>query len=224
MFGLFISDIINRYTGPDKLSKFIYTDDNNKYLILMRYLLLVIQLKIKDSVELHLPRNTSEYFTYQSDKLWSKIIYAIMYINENNDPMCYNNLLHYIHVGGCVNLVKYWFYHLNDKKYSEKELVRSDIKYHMQSTGYSLYYDSYNFHLKFDKIITECIFYIKDYINLNNDDIYIQMLTYILNSEMVSNNLLTDYKKYLNRSYIDPSNESLNKYDMLNLIYDNMEC
>jgi hypothetical protein len=225
IFKIFIPDIINRYIVPDKLKNFNIDENNKIYLILIRYILLIIQMKYNDIIELHSPRNTTEYFTYTSDKMWSKIIYGMVYLNEvfqKKETVSYNVLFHYIHVGGCVNIIKYWYHHLREIKYTEIDAVKKDIKYHMQSTSYSISCDYNNINYLYDKIISQSLYGIRDFINLNNDNIYIYMLQFILNDNNIDNNLIIEYKKYLNNSYINSCRESENREDIINLIYDNM--
>jgi hypothetical protein len=45
--------------------------------IIMRYVSVYTMYINNVSIEIHLPRNSQEIFTYHSDKYWAKIIYGL---------------------------------------------------------------------------------------------------------------------------------------------------
>ena len=82
-----MNDVITRQNATDPLINFseIYPDDVKRLLWkLVRYINLIIHVKLEYDIELHYPRNSVEKFTYQSDKLWSKIIYYLIYLNKKD--------------------------------------------------------------------------------------------------------------------------------------------
>jgi hypothetical protein len=222
--SFFDSDVLNRRTSIDELVTFGLTEKNHIYLKLIRYIILVIEIKLSDSIELHLPRNTTEFFTYNSDKYWSKLIYAMNYITKTEkDKINFTILLHYIHVGGYVNINKHWNVHLIEKGYLKSKVVKDDIDYHSKTTRNILRISAYDANLIIDRIITSCLYSIREHIE-SNDDMYYHMIKHILNENSVniSRNLIHKYENYLRGSYHNVCTESENKYDMLNLFYDIM--
>jgi hypothetical protein len=223
--SFFNSDVLDRQISIDELVMFKLCKENQIYLQLIRYIILTIELKLKDSVELHPPRNSKEFFTYNSDKYWSKLIYALRYINKKNEiakNLKYAILLHYIHVGGYVNIHKYWHVHLSEKGYMNNTIVVNDIDYHYSTTYRVLNKSIYDVNLVIDKIITKCLFDIREYIYSDDDTVYYYMLKHMLdeNTNNINKNFVSKFKNYLNTPYSNPSSETENKLDMLNLIYD----
>lgn len=224
--SFFNSDVLNRHISVDELIMFKMSKENHIYLQLIRYIILTIELRLNDSIELHLPRNSKEFFTYNSDKYWSKLIYALRYINkvEIAKNINYTILLHHIHVGGYVNIHKYWKSHLTEKGYMNNTTVINDVEYH-NSTTYSVLNSSiYNVNLVIDKILTKSLYDIREHIHSDDDAIYYYMIKHMLddNTNNINKNFVNKFKNYLNASYSNPSRETEDKYDMLNLIYEIM--
>jgi hypothetical protein len=212
-----MSDVLTRQNTIDVLINFseVYTDFEKKLLWkLMRYVNLVIYIKLKCNIELHCPRSSVEKFTYESDKLWSKIIYYIIYLNTNHIQSL-ELIYKYIIMGGYVNLKNYWYNILPKKENYDNELL--------------YYTDTTYFKLKSNKPFSDstvdlCIINILHYIayNVYSTDEYLGMimLEYIINKTDITQILQTKFINYLNTSYIDPCRENENKLEIYNLIYD----
>jgi len=66
--------------------------------IMIRFCAIMMDLIHKISVEIHIPRNTTEYFSYTSDKYWSKILSGIYYLENNVYPLKHE-MFNKIHIG-----------------------------------------------------------------------------------------------------------------------------
>jgi hypothetical protein len=224
--SFFNSDVLDRAISLDELNMFKLCKENHIYLQLIRYIILTIELRLNDSIELHLPRNSKEFFTYNSDKYWSKLIYAMRYINKIDivKKMNYTILLHHIHVGGYVNIHKYWNVYLTEKGYMNNTTVINDVDYHYSTTYRVLNKSIYDVNLVIDRIITKSLFDIREHIHSDDDAIYYHMIKHMLddNTNNINKNFVNKFKNYLNASYSNPSRETEDKHDILNLIYDIM--
>lgn len=210
-------DGLSRHNAIDLLINFskVYSDNEKKLLWkLIRYVNLIIYIKLEISIELHCPRSSVEKFTYESDKLWSKIIYYIIYI-KTNDIKSLQLIYKYIIIGGYVNLKNYWYNILPKKEnYNNELLYYSDTTYFKLKT-IKLYRDSI-----IDSCIINVLHYISNNVYTRDDILSIIMLEYIINRMDINKILQTKFINYLNSPYIDPCRESENKIDMYNLLYD----
>lgn len=212
-----MADVLTRQNAIDVLINFskVYTNDEKKLLWkLMRYVNLIIYIKLECNIELHCPRSSVEKFTYESDKLWSKIIYYIIYLN-NNDIQSLQLIYEYIIIGGYVNLKNYWYNILPKKENYDNELL-----YYTDTTYFKFkLYKAFS-----DSTIDLCIINVLHYITYNvysiDEYLSIIMLEYIINKTDITKILQTKFINYLNSPYIDPCRESENKIDMYNLLYD----
>jgi hypothetical protein len=195
-----------------------FTDDEKKLLWkLIRYLSLTLYIKLDYNIEIHHPRSSVEKFTYESDKLWSKIIYYLIYLNTSDikSIKSIQSIYKYIVIGGYVNLKKYWYNILPKKEnYANELLYYSDTTYYKLKT-YKPFSDS-----TIDGCIINVLYYIIN--NVYNKDEYLSkvMLEYIINKNDITKKLQTKFINYLNTPYISPCQESENKMDMYNLLYD----
>ena len=211
-----MAEVINKYNAIDILKDFDTLPNNIIYWKLIRYIILVLQVKQNISIELHPPRNTTEFFTYISDKLWSKIIHGMSYIllnpvdNDYNPKQIYN-LFHHIHLGGSVNLIKYWYFQLHNKKYTEKIEIKYELSYYIEETHIVYNNNNYKYYENIDKIITNALSHIARMIKINDtiDEtvLYYTMLKYII-KEDIPISIFNTFTHYLNSPYIDPCIET----------------
>jgi hypothetical protein len=212
-----MDDVIIRQNATDPLINFseVYTDDIKKLLWkLVRYINLIIHVKLEYGIELHYPRNSVERFTYESDKLWSKIIYFFVYLNTK-DIKSLQLIYKYIVIGGYVNLKKYWYNILPKEQYYNNELL-----YYENTTFFKLkackpFSDSSE-----DLCIINALYYISNNVYSKNDNLSNIMLEYIINKNNITKILQIRFNDYLNSSYIDPCKETEKRYDIYNLLYD----
>ena len=212
-----MTDDISRHNVNDVLINFSesYSNDEKKlFWKLIRYISLILYIKLDYSIEIHRPRSSVEKFTYESDKLWSKIIYFLIYLNTN-DIKSALLIYKYIIIGGYVNLKKYWY-----DKLPKKENYNNELLYYTESTYYRLktlkpFSDS-----TIDLYIIHALYYIIN--NVYIEDHYLSkiMLEYIINKNNITKNMHTKFNEYLGSPHIDPCRENENKLDIFNLIYD----
>jgi hypothetical protein len=210
-------DVFTRQNAIDVLFNFskVYTNDEKKLIWkLVRYVNLIIYIKLEYGIELHCPRSSIEKFTYESDKLWSKIIYYLIYIN-NNDNQSLQLIYEYIIIGGYVNLKKYWYDILPKKENYNHELIYYTDTSYSKLKSCKPYSDS-----TMDFCIINVLYYIKNNVYTMDDNLSKIMLEYIINKNNITKIIKIKFIDYLNSSYIDPCRETENKMDIYNLLYD----
>ena len=69
----------------DLLNKFNALPNKNFLWSMMRYTSVIYQVIHNSKLEIHTPRNSTEYYTYISDKYWAKLIYGLSLLS-----MCYH--------------------------------------------------------------------------------------------------------------------------------------
>jgi hypothetical protein len=99
-----------------KTLKDLYNSLKNKKLawLYMRYFTFFHDFTYDKCHEIISPRDGLEYFTYRSDKFWTKIIYGLIHLKEHP----YTNeikLCEAIHYGSRMNLINFWFPILQQK-------------------------------------------------------------------------------------------------------------
>jgi len=210
-------DVLTHQNAADVLINFshVYTNDEKKLLWkLVRYVNLILYIKIEHSIELHYPRSSIEKFTYESDKLWSKIIYYLIYLNTN-DIRSQQLIYKYILLGGYVNLKKYWYDIL-----PKKEIYNQELIYYIDSSYYKLksykpYSDS-----KIDLCIINVLYYIINNVCPKDNNLSKIMLEYIINTSDITKIIQNKFINYLNSSFIDPCRENESRIEIYNLLYD----
>jgi hypothetical protein len=80
-------------------------------------------------IELHEPRKSVEFFTYLSDKYWSKLLYGL----SNATISSLEKVHEQIHFGAKNNLIKYWYPILRSRRKLEDTLIEIEIKYYLYS-------------------------------------------------------------------------------------------
>jgi hypothetical protein len=207
--------VLSRHSAKDLLIDFknIYSDNEKKlYWKIVRYISLIIYIKLEYSIEIHYPRDSFERFTYESDKLWSKILYYMLYVNSK-EVKSIQLIYKYITIGGYVNLIKYWSNILSNISNIEKI-------YYTETTYFRLKTEKSNYNTDTDNCIISALYYI--IYNIYSDDSILSktMLKYIIRDYDINSDMISKFSNYLNSSYIDPCRETENKIDMYNLLYD----
>jgi len=212
-----MADVLTHQNATDVLIDFthVYSNDEKKLLWkLVRYVNLILYIKIEHSIELHYPRSSIEKFTYESDKLWSKIIYYLIYLNTN-DIRSQQLIYKYILLGGYVNLRQYWYDILPKKENYHQELVYYMDNSYFKLKTYKPYSDS-----KIDLCIINVLYYIVNNVYTKDNNLSKIMLEYIINTSDITKIIQNKFINYLNSSFIDPCRENENKIEIYNLLYD----
>jgi len=206
------------YNNAEDLLNNFYEDYSERhiklYLKLTRYISLVLYINIRYNIELHKPRICIEKFSYESDKLWSKIIYFILYLNTNT-IQSRKIIYQYIHIGGYVNLIKYWY-----DKIIKNDKFESDKKYYESYTFYDATKSDSVYEAKKDIHITNALYFIINNVYGSDYNLCKTMLKYLINESKISNNIIIQFSNYLNNLNRDPCLETERKIDIYNLIYD----
>jgi hypothetical protein len=183
---------------------------------MMRYFTIIYNIKYGISIEIHKPRNTTEMFTYHSDKFWAKLIYGLSTRNLQKP------VLVKMHEGSTINLKQYWYPILLQNNY----LTRCDIKYEIS------YYISDNnliieniikentIHqniLNDNKIIASILNYIIN-ITYIDKDTCVHLLKYICKYNLIDDILIDEFYKYIISPPTNPCTETENREDMIVLL------
>jgi len=209
----FFLDQINRYECHDMLSTF-NLEENHYILVIIRYVLLVLQVKLEYNVEIHLPRSSNEMYTYHSDNIWSKILFAMFYIKLNKEID--NGLLfNYIHIGGSVNLIHHWYSKFIQKGITNNKKIQEEIRYYMISTDAAFKDVNLLTYLAIDNIIKRSIYHIKDSIFIDNYMVLIdEMLSFIVKEKKVTDKIYTLFSNYLIKPFNNPCIDTENKIEI----------
>ena len=219
-------DLLNDYK---KLSSI----EQKELWIIMRYVCVILKIKYNTCVEIHQPRNTTEFYTYSSDKYWVKIFYGLLYLKLYPSSSMIEMWI-YIHKCSADNLLKYWYPILSRKKYVTMTEHNITIKYYLYSVVmiHKILKDKpYNEEtMNIFKILVEedkCISQLLCYINSskftvynNNREITNYFLNYIPFKNPINDELRTHFFNYLMSPINDPCIESENKNELTELIYD----
>jgi hypothetical protein len=208
-----------------KSLKDLYKLLKNKQLawLYMRYFTFYYDSINKSCHEIIEPRSGSEYFTYKSDKYWAKIIYGLLQLQENH-ATSEIKLCEAIHNGSRINLIKYWYPILYEKKYIDK--VRLDIKYYLYSYELVMNPDISNIESekeKFSSLYSEDAKIARIIYNMNkntnntiNRDFCLTLLKYInRNNHLI---LIDKFYTYLTRPIGSCSIETENKEEMIHTL------
>jgi hypothetical protein len=192
--------------------------------MLMRYISVLYGVLYETSLEIHHPRNSCEFYTFNSDKYWAKVIYALHYLNKNTENTEVE-LLNQIHVGSRINLINHWYAILKNKNYVNDINLQIEIKYYLYSIDMILKLNKtcslnavisrFKIFLTEDKKICYSIYNIKN--SINNYEILSNLLLnqIIKNSDMY---VIEEFYKYLTGKINDPCKETENKNDIVSLI------
>lgn len=205
--------------------KDLYKLLKNKQLawLYMRYFIFYYDSMNKTCHEILEPRLGREYFTYKSDKYWAKIIYGLLHLQENSNSSEIK-LCEAIHNGSRINLIKYWYPILYERKYIDK--VRLDIKYYLYSYDMVLKpniskidYENKKFSSLYseDAKIARIIYNMnKNTSNIINKDFCLILLKYINRNNHLT--LIDKFYTYLTRPIGSCSVETENKEEMINIL------
>jgi len=190
----------------------------------MRYVCIILSIHELAFIELHIPRNTREIFTYNSDKYWSRVLFGWNDI-LNIPDMSKDDILCSVQKGGYINYFEYWFYIFqNNKTLSKKtdfaDQLKVENKYYLMCK-LNVDLKSYNFVndlVTMDELITDILYYVR-HIILNKKHCKF-MLGYIVKKEYISNYLIDQVYDYLSSEYIDSSKDMEKRNDVINLLQD----
>ena len=206
--------------------RLIYDKIKNKQniWIMIRFCAIMIDIIHDVSLEIHMPRNTTEMFSYTSDKYWAKIINGLDYL-ENNPHPSKHELLNKIHLGSKNNLIVYWYPILTKLKHFNQYNLQSEINYYCCSLQTILELKEkknnliFNTLLSIDQIICEAIWLI----HKSKLQIYAcYTLLKLITPEYIDSYVLEKYYIYLISHYDGPCIETENRIEIVNLIkFDN---
>ena len=210
------------YDTYDILNDFNILLQNNECWFLIRYIYIILDIYLDVKLELHPFRNTTELFTYQSDKYWSKIIYTWTKLEYNPD-MTLDEIFLCVHLGGAINYLEYWYYifelrgTFNQNTSFTRDLINEKMYY--LTSSYDLEsnkkFDSLR---NIDKTIANALYYIKN-IKLHKGNCKYIIANFI-DSKYISSYLIDKVYDYFSSKYVTPSIDTENRTDVLNLFYD----
>ena len=203
----------------DLLANFDLLPNKNYLWMMMRYISVIFDIYYNISIEIHKPRNTDEFFTYSSDKYWSKLIYGLLVCKTD-----VNTIMNSIHEGNQINLINFWKPTLIGKKYNFDISFYNEMSYY--SNEYNIIIDSFNkkqlnyYHkLNFNENlnITNIISYVKD-ITIVDKITCEYLLKYIMYPEYINDKVINKFYVYLTNPPTDPCRETEDREDIINLI------
>jgi len=212
------------YDTYDILKNFNILDNKKDLWFLMRFICIVIEVHLNIKFELHPPRNTSEMFTYTSDKYWSKIIDTWKQL-QSNPKMSKDDIFISIHICCSINYFQYWYHIfkksniLNNTTYYKK-ILTDDNTYYLTPVLELKKNENKNisYLIDTDIQIANALFYIK-HIKFRKE--YCKyIIGYIINPIYITQYLIDKVYDYLSSEYISSRIETENKDDILVLIYD----
>jgi hypothetical protein len=215
---------MNELDGQTLRNLYDALDNKEVAWMLMRYISVLYDVIYNISLELHHPRNSCEFYTFNSDRYWAKVIYALHYLSKNSENTEVE-LLNQIHVGSRINLINHWYNILKNKKYINDFSLQIEIKYYLYSIDtilklnkiYSPNVENSKFKifLTEDKRICYSIYNIKN--SINN----YEMLSNLLLNQIIKKcdlYVIEKFYKYLTGNINDPCKETENKNDIVSLI------
>ena len=207
----------------DILSSKYEINEQKELLMLIRYVCIILKVYHKVHIELHPPRNTKEIFTYNSDRYWSKILYA-WYTISNTKSVTKDIIYRAIHKGGSINHT-YW-----NNIFKNNNILSQNTDFVKKFNLDNDYYSMSAFNIKFgvsdeldklitiDKTITDILFHIR-YIVLNKK--YCKyMIEYVLDKKYISTYIIDIVYNYLSSDYIDPRLNSESEIEIIDLFSD----
>jgi hypothetical protein len=210
------------YEKYDILNSYNILLQNNENWFLIRYICIVLDIYLDIKIELHPLRNTTELFTYHSDKYWSKIIYTWTKL-ECNPDMTIDEIFTCVHIGGALNYLEHWYYifelrgTFKQNTTFTKDLITEQMYYLTRSSDLELN-KSFDNLRNVDKIIANAIFYIKN-IKLHKINCK-YILANFIDSKYISCYLIDKVYDYFSSEYVDSSLDAENRNDLLILFYD----
>ena len=202
--------------------KLIYGKIKNKQTawIMIRFCAIMMDLLHEISVEIQMPRCTTEYFSYTSDKYWAKILNGMYYL-ENNVHPSKHEMLNKIHIGSRNNLVLYWYPIIKNIKYLNHHILQSEINYYCCSLQTIIELKDrknnliFNALLSVDQIICNALWLIyKSKIQMYTCYELLELIT----PKIIDSTVLEKYYSYLISKYNGPCIETENRIEIVNLI------
>lgn len=192
--------------------------------IMIRFCAIMLDISHDISIEIHTPRNTTEFFSYTSDKYWAKIINGIDYL-ENNPYPFKDELLNKIHLGSKNNLIMYWYPILKNLKYLNIYNLQSEISYYSCSIELILELKEkknnliYNTLLSIDQTICDALWIVyKSKIHIYT----CYELLKLIKLNCTDSYVLENFYLHLISKYDNPCIETENRIEIVDLItFDN---
>jgi hypothetical protein len=176
--------------------------NKTKLWILMRYVSVMIDVFYNIPIELHEPRKSVEFFTYLSDKYWSKLLYGL----SNTNISSLEKVHEQIHFGARNNLIKYWYSILRSTRKIENTYIDFEIKYYLYSLKaikdlkISRVFNQSEEKRYFDKLFNEDILIAELVYDLKNDNIITSIITEKLLNKLIYRTdeyIINEFNKYL---------------------------
>lgn len=181
---------------------------------MMRYVCFVCEYLYDLHIEIHKPRNSTEFFTYASDKYWSKLLYGLKYGKTKS------SILEFINKGNEFNLKKHWYEILCDKNYLSYDNVYHEITYYLYITDASTSEKEKKSHkniLNEDTLIANIIFYIINLGTIKRSDCA-YLLSYVCCSWYITEKMITKFHEYLTSPPGDSSFEIECRTDIVDFL------
>jgi hypothetical protein len=203
----------------------LYNSIKNKPMIwaYMRYFTFFYDFMNDSTHEIILPRSGQEYFTYRSEKFWAKIIYGIIHLQENPYTI-ESKLSEAIHNGSRINLIKYWYPILRDKKYVDNPKIKAEIKYYLYSHDMiiNIINNSTDDIKRITKLYNEdtkiarILYSMREYTTVDKQFCYKLLIFINRNNQLI---IIDKFYEYLTRPINNCSIETENKTEMINIFH-----
>jgi hypothetical protein len=181
---------------------------------MMRYLCISCDILHGVDIEFHKPRNSTEYFTYNSDKYWSKLIYGLTYGYNKT------SILDSVNKGTEINLKNHWYPILCDKNYLSKDPVYYEITYYLcinDNSTSNKEKEAHSLILEEDTVISNIIHYVLHIKTIKRSDCK-YLLNYLCASWYIDDKMINTFYDYITLPPADSCTENENKSDIIYFI------
>lgn len=198
-----MTDILKTYdTLPNKI--FLWS--------IMRYVCLILKMFHGISIEIHIPRNSTEFYTYNSDRIWAKILSGL------SPDKSHKTMLQKVFSGSHDNLKQHWYPILFQNNYLTKNYITIEVSYYLNKQHLLYATDAqkegYEKILNQNKTVANILNYVSKIKSITKES-SLYLLKYICRYEKLNNDLINKLYIYLTHPPTDPCHESENREDIL---------
>jgi len=198
----------------DLLNKFNALPNKNFLWSMMRYTSVIYQVIHHSKLEIHTPRNSTEYYTYISDKYWAKLIYGLS-LSKSNCIISDN-----VKKGSYINLIGHWHNIFTRNNFVSINSIKYEISYYLDLPLESNNEIEKSIHKKIindNSIFSDIISYIL-HIDIINKNICKYLLKYVLISYKIDEYIIDNFYNYLISLPMDPCRETECRDDIIILL------
>jgi len=192
----------------------IYNTLPNKLFLwsIMRYICLAFKIYYNISIEIHSPRDSTEVYTYHSDKMWAKILYGLL------PEKLYRPMLQKIYEGSQNNLKQYWYSILLQNNLLLRDSIKNEVSYYLYKNDLvdsdKKEKEDHEKILNYNKTIANILNYVIKIKSITKETA-LHLLRYICIHDKLDDSIVNKFYIYLISLPTNPCLESENREDML---------